>query len=164
MKIVSIIGTGRKSGKTYLIERLIKELRKIGIRFAVVKKIHKENFTIDKEGKDTYRYALSGAKDIFIFSRNEIVHIKKTEDFDKKYLLNLLKNLKYDLVIIEGNFDCENKIIVIKDEKVAKEIIERDKNVRLLVSKNLSEINGRKCLDIDKDFEKILEYIIHDIK
>ncbi len=164
MKIISIIGTGRKSGKTFLIERIVKKLNEKGIKYAVVKKVHKEDFTIDKEGKDTFRYYKSGAKDIFIYSKREIVHIKKTEDFDENYILKLLKSVGYDLVIFEGNFNCDKKILVANDEKICLEIIKKEKNVKLIVSRNLSEINGIKCLNIERDFDKIMEFILEGIE
>ncbi len=166
MKLISIIGTGRKSGKTYLLEKIIKELVKKNIKFAVIKKIHKKDFTIDTEGKDTFRYYKSGAKDIYIYSKNEIVYIKKTKDYEIRSLLELLQSNKYQLVLFEGNVDLPGikKILVSKDEKTTKEILNRDKSIKLIASFSPDKFKDIKVLDLEKDLNVILNFILNDIE
>lgn len=52
MNIISVVGYSN-SGKTTLIEFLIHALKSRGHRVGTIKKIHCENYEIDKEGKDT---------------------------------------------------------------------------------------------------------------
>jgi len=55
------------SGKTTFIEGLIHELRKRGLRVAVVKH-DAHDFMIDREGKDTFRFTEAGAEIVAITS------------------------------------------------------------------------------------------------
>ena len=69
-----------------------------------MKHIHREGFTIDKEGTNTWRYAKAGAKVIVAISPKEVAIIKKTsnelKDLDK--LLMTLEQERLDIVFIEG--------------------------------------------------------------
>ncbi len=60
MKVIAVVG-GRKSGKTTLIEGLVRELSRLGYRVAVLKHIHHDDFEFDVPGKDTWRAARAGA-------------------------------------------------------------------------------------------------------
>jgi molybdopterin-guanine dinucleotide biosynthesis protein MobB len=60
LRIVSVVGT-KKSGKTTVVERLVPELRRRGLRVGTLKLIHHEAFTIHAEGRDTARHWEAGA-------------------------------------------------------------------------------------------------------
>ena len=60
MRIVSVVGT-KKSGKTTVVERLLPELRRRGLRVGTLKLIHHEGFTMHAEGRDTARHWDAGA-------------------------------------------------------------------------------------------------------
>jgi molybdopterin-guanine dinucleotide biosynthesis protein MobB len=103
LKIPVIAVVGRKrSGKTTTIEILTKELTGRGYRIAAVKHIPESNFTIDKEEKDTWRYAQSGAKTIIIAAADEIATIQKVhiENFSLDDLLEKCRG--NDIVFLEG--------------------------------------------------------------
>ncbi|MFA5518430.1 MAG: molybdopterin-guanine dinucleotide biosynthesis protein B, partial [Spirochaetota bacterium] len=57
-KIITITGKS-DSGKTTLIEKLIKYYSAKGLKVSVVKSM-KHDFEIDHKGKDTYRYREAG--------------------------------------------------------------------------------------------------------
>jgi len=57
-KIVTITGKSN-SGKTTVIEKLIKHYSAMGLKVSVVKSM-KHQFQIDREGKDTFRYREAG--------------------------------------------------------------------------------------------------------
>ena len=67
MKVFCIVGPA-KSGKTLLIERLIPELNRRGLRVAAVKHTHHRHVSLDIPGKDTYRYRQAGAEIIVLAS------------------------------------------------------------------------------------------------
>ena len=69
MNIISVVGYSN-SGKTTLIEFLIHALKSRGHRVGTIKKIHCENYEIDKEGKDTYRHKVAGADIVTGYSPN----------------------------------------------------------------------------------------------
>lgn len=59
MKVFCIVGPSR-SGKTTLIEQLIPELKRHGLKVAVVKHTHHQA-ALDTPGKDTWRHMQAGA-------------------------------------------------------------------------------------------------------
>ena len=60
MHIIAVVG-GRKSGKTTAVEVLVEGLVEHGYKVATVKHVSQKNFTMDTEGKDTWRHAKAGA-------------------------------------------------------------------------------------------------------
>lgn len=66
--IVSIIGKSN-SGKTTLLEQLIRELRRRGCRVATIKHhVHTDRWSFDTPGKDSYRHAQAGAEQVVLIS------------------------------------------------------------------------------------------------
>lgn len=98
---IAVVG-GKKTGKTTVIESLIRELTKRGYKVAAIKHIPEPDFTIDTQGKDTWRFATAGAKTIIAVSPNETATIEKgkTENLPLQALLE--KCGKSDIVLIEG--------------------------------------------------------------
>lgn len=68
--IVSVIGESN-SGKTTLIEALITELKKLGLRVGTVKH-DARGHSSDTEGKDTWRHAAAGAEMIALSSDHHV--------------------------------------------------------------------------------------------
>jgi molybdopterin-guanine dinucleotide biosynthesis protein B len=99
--VIAVVG-GKKSGKTATIEILIKELSQRGYRIAVVKHIPEPDFTIDTIGKDTWKFAQSGAKIIVGVSAGEIATIEKTETRKLSLMEILRKCWDSDFVFLEG--------------------------------------------------------------
>lgn len=131
--VVGVVG-GKKSGKTTTIEILTKELTKRGYKIAVAKHIPEQNFTIDREGKDTWRYAQSGAKTVIAASTNEIATLEKTPaDLSLKEILQRCRDI--DIVFLEGfrKLVAEDrslhKIVVAKSAQDIEEAIEAFKPI-----------------------------------
>lgn len=99
--LIAVIG-GKKSGKTTTIETLTRGLVKKGLKVAAIKHIPEPEFTIDTEGKDTWRYAQAGARKIIGVSSDEVATIERMPLLS--YPLNtLLKKCKdVDVVFLEG--------------------------------------------------------------
>ena len=74
--VIAVIGT-RNSGKTTVVEVIIKGLTKKGYSVASAKHIPEKEFTIDTQGKDTWRHAKAGASTVLSISPNELTIIKK---------------------------------------------------------------------------------------
>jgi molybdopterin-guanine dinucleotide biosynthesis protein B len=77
-QIVSIISK-KNSGKTTLLEKLLPELRRRGVRVGTIKH-DTHGFEIDHEGKDTWRHKRSGAQTVLISSPWKISLIKDVEE------------------------------------------------------------------------------------
>jgi molybdopterin-guanine dinucleotide biosynthesis protein B len=97
---VGISGSGKTTTVEYLISQLTSEDYKVG----AIKHIHRENFTIDREGTNTWRFSKAGSKVTVAISPEEIAIIKKTNaslnDLDK--VIQHLENEQLDIVFIEG--------------------------------------------------------------
>ncbi len=127
---MAVIGT-KKSGKTTTAENLIAELNKRGYRVAAIKHVpEKENFTIDTQGKDTYRYAQHGAKTVIAVSATEIATIEKVQAETVPFDELVRKCLGNDIVLVEGLKQTVArrpdipKISVVKTEEEAKHAME----------------------------------------
>ncbi len=124
--IIAIKGE-KKSGKTSLIEKLLKKLK--DYKIIVIKSSEHER--IDEEGKDTFRYREAGATASIIVARNEIVLFSNENGLGEA--INLARKLMPDLIIVEGYesvkklncriIDAEKEIDIDKIyEEVIKEI------------------------------------------
>lgn len=99
-----VIGvTGWKnSGKTTLVEKLVRELTGRGYKIATVKHAH-HAFDIDHEGTDSYRHRLAGAGEVAIVSgaRWALMHeIGEGKEPDMDEIVARLAPC--DLVVVEG--------------------------------------------------------------
>ena len=74
--LIAVVGSS-ESGKTTAIEALIKGLTKQGYIIASAKRIPEPDFTIDKEGKDTWKHAKAGASTVLSVAPKELAVIKK---------------------------------------------------------------------------------------
>jgi len=75
MKIIDVAGL-KKSGKTTIVENIVKELTTRGYKVGTIKKIHIPSFTIDTEGKDTFRHKNAGAEFVISLAPEEVALIK----------------------------------------------------------------------------------------
>ena len=101
--LVAAIGISG-SGKTTTLEFLISNLTRLGYKVGAIKHIHRENFTIDKENTNTWRFSKAGSKITVAISPNEIAIIEKTtgalQNVDK--VIKQLENEQLDIIFIEG--------------------------------------------------------------
>ena len=86
------------TGKTTLIEKLIRELKHRGLRLAVIKH-DGHTFEIDHEGKDSYRFAKAGA-DITVISSSEKSACMLNGELSLQQLLDMIHGV--DLILVEG--------------------------------------------------------------
>lgn len=99
--IIGVVGL-KNSGKTLIMEHLVKELRKEGFKVATAKHISQKGFSIDSEGKDTWKHSRAGANPVIVVSDVEVaVIIKRSiQDFSLDYLLCFMGDV--DVILIEG--------------------------------------------------------------
>jgi len=76
--VVSIVGRS-KSGKTTLLEKLIRELKRRNYRVATVKHHYHPGFEIDRPGKDTWRHAQAGSDHVVIAAPDKVASIRRVE-------------------------------------------------------------------------------------
>ncbi len=126
--VIAVAGS-RDSGKTTTIEILTRELTRRGYKVAVMKHVPEPNFTIDTEGKDTRRFAKSGAKTIISVASNEIATIEKV-NVENLSLKEILKKCDgNDIVFLEGfrklvgKMKDVPKIVAVKSKEEASEAL-----------------------------------------
>jgi len=91
------------SGKTASMGYLTQQLTGLGFNVGVAKHIHEEGFTIDTEGKDTWRHAHAGARVVIGASPNELAIMKKTTS-EAKFgeIERKLRGEDLDVALLEG--------------------------------------------------------------
>ncbi len=123
--VIAVVGT-HHSGKTTTIEYLISCLTKEGYNVGTVKHIHHE-FSIDKEGTNTWRHMQAGSKITVAIAPHETTIIKKTDSAlnSLNQTINLLSDEKIDFIFIEGFHEL---------------ITKRDDTLRIVTAKNLEDL------------------------
>ena len=92
--VVAFSGTG----KTTMLEQLVRELKSCGIRLAVVKH-DAHDFEIDKEGKDSWRFSKAGADVVAIASGTKAA-IMENRYIPFEEIISRITDV--DLIITEG--------------------------------------------------------------
>jgi molybdopterin-guanine dinucleotide biosynthesis protein B len=101
MRVFGVTGW-KNSGKTTLVEALVRELTGRGWRVATVKHAH-HDFDIDKEGTDSFRHRKAGAKEVAIVSGRRWALMHELGEEGEPTLEDVLSRLSpADLVLIEG--------------------------------------------------------------
>ncbi|MDI6730209.1 MAG: molybdopterin-guanine dinucleotide biosynthesis protein B [Candidatus Altarchaeum sp.] len=89
-----------KSGKTTLIEKICRNLKKENLKIAVIKHIPLKNFSIDNKTKDTEKFK-NLVVDVVAFSPNETAFILGGMNFTD--MISKLENIgNYDVILVEG--------------------------------------------------------------
>jgi molybdopterin-guanine dinucleotide biosynthesis protein B len=101
MRVFGVTGW-KNSGKTTLVEALVRELTRRGWRVATVKHAH-HDFDIDKEGTDSFRHRKAGASEVAIVSGRRWALMHELGGEQEPTLEDVLSRLSpSDLVLVEG--------------------------------------------------------------
>jgi molybdopterin-guanine dinucleotide biosynthesis adapter protein len=113
MKRVIGVAGFKNSGKTTLVEKLVRHLTQQGYRVSTVKHAH-HSFDIDHEGRDSFRHRKAGASEVAVISNERTAIIRELRGAEPPSLAEVLNTLQpCDLVIIEGyKRDTHDKIEV----------------------------------------------------
>jgi molybdopterin-guanine dinucleotide biosynthesis protein B len=138
--IVAVVGSSN-SGKTTAAEAMIKGLTKRGYTVASAKRIPDPEFTIDTEGKDTWKHVKAGASAVLSVAPNELTAIKKV-DTTKYSLEQVIAGFpdEVDIIILEGFKDLVGqntsipKLVTAKTVNEVTEALERYKNILAFVT------------------------------
>lgn len=111
-KIIGVAGF-KNAGKTTLVEKLVAELTRRGLRVSTVKHAH-HSFDIDHQGRDSFRHRQAGATEVAVVSRSRWAIIHELRREAEPGLADILAKLDAcDLVIVEGyKRDAHDKIEV----------------------------------------------------
>lgn len=132
--VVCIVGKS-KADKMSLMEGLIVELKKRGLSVGALKHHKHDDFEIDIEGKDTWKYAKAGADAVAISSPIKFAVIKNVEEevgIDEICKGYFLKN---DVVLADGFTLSDKPRIIVADNAEDIEVFKRGCEVVAVVGK-----------------------------
>ncbi len=111
-KVIGVCGF-KNSGKTTLVEKLVRHLTERGYKISTVKHAH-HDFDIDHEGRDSFRHRKAGATEVAVISQNRFAIMNELRGTEPPTLEEILAKLSpCDLVIVEGyKRDTHDKIEV----------------------------------------------------
>ncbi|MCX8171483.1 MAG: molybdopterin-guanine dinucleotide biosynthesis protein B [Candidatus Bathyarchaeota archaeon] len=160
---------GRKaSGKTAVIETLVPQLIKEGFSVASVKHIAHENFSIDREGSDTWRHWKVGANPVIAFSRNEVDIMIKARNVPLEEISKAALSFGANVVILEGFSSMVlgergiGKIVCVRSLKEYDEFREHIKH-DLIAFCSLQDL-GAQILNIKSECKILVEKTLNFIK
>ena len=169
--IVAVVGSSN-SGKTTAIEAIIKGLTKKGYKVASAKRIPEPEFTIDTEGKDTWRHAKAGASTVLSVAPNELTTINKreTKTITLEQLVSHVPE-DTDIIVIEGFKALVGeemnipKIVATKTAAEMSEAINKYKNIIAFIGQAPDKKIETEIPFIDtiKEHEKLVELVNNKI-
>jgi molybdopterin-guanine dinucleotide biosynthesis protein MobB len=166
-----VIG-GKHSGKTTAVEALVNGLVKRGYKVATVKHVSQKNFTMDTEGKDTWRHAKAGATITTTVAANEIATIKKGDTSHYK-IDDIIKTFQteVDIIVFEGfrklvKTEDIPKIIAVKNKEEALDAWKQFKPILAFVGPFSTQKIDRKTpyIDVLKDPDKLANTVVENMK
>jgi molybdopterin-guanine dinucleotide biosynthesis protein B len=166
--IIAVLGY-KDSGKTTVVEIAIRELVQNRYRVATAKHVHEIDFSIDTEGKDTWRHSGAGANPVAIVSKKETAILIRNRSLSPDFISSLMEHA--DIIILEGfsslflSDDRVGKIFCVRSLEEYKEFkhASRGKIIAFCSHNLLSESHDNQILVIEKDHQiltkRILDYI-----
>lgn len=129
MKVLGIVGW-KDTGKTTLIEKLIEEFNRRNLMVSTIKNSH-HNFSIDRQGTDSFRHFNAGAKETILASDAKWIKFSRQIDEYESNLTYLIKQIiPVDIVIVEGfKLSDHKKVEVINSESERKPLYKDDNNI-----------------------------------
>jgi len=113
MQVISFVAASSNSGKTTLIEKVVRILKGRGLRVAVIKHAS-GGFDLDRPGKDSWRFQEAGADAVILAGPDRIALMRKAAHVPAlEELVHLAGDV--DIIITEGfKQNTENKVEVFR--------------------------------------------------
>ena len=150
------------TGKTTLLEKLIPQIIKQGIRIGMVKHAH-HAFDIDTPGKDSYRLRMAGARQMLIASSQRQALMTENITPQEPRLDELITRLDtdhIDLVLVEGFKQVPFPKIELHRKALGKTLLHpEDADIIAVASDHLTDCGDLPALDIN-DTAAIVAFIV----
>ena len=129
MKIIGVVGW-KNTGKTTLIEKLIKEFNERNLTVSTIKHSH-HNFSVDRQGTDSFRHFNAGAKETILASDTKWIKFSRQISECESSLDYLIKQIvPVDIVIVEGfKVSRYKKVEVVNSLSKRKPLYETDQTI-----------------------------------
>ena len=149
-----IVSLGRFKGKTTLLEWLVRQLSRSGIRIATIKHSTKP---LDLEEKDTWRHLEAGSLEVAYVSPNELITIRRSTAFLKDAVEAL--HVDPDLILAEGfKLSSHPKILCAADLHEVDEALKSIQNIVAITGKIAEEGHSFSQIKVMKEAE-VLEFV-----
>jgi molybdopterin-guanine dinucleotide biosynthesis protein B len=160
-RVVSFVAASSNSGKTTLIEKVIRILKGRGLRVAVIKHAS-AGFDLDKPGKDSWRFQQAGADTVILSGSGRIALMQKVEhEPTPDELIRLAGDV--EIVIAEGYKNIATNKIEVFRQGVSGErpLSQNDPSYLALVSDKRFAVSI-PCFDLD-DATGVADLIVRTI-
>ena len=164
--ILNVIGVGRKSGKTSIIEALTRELTKRKYKVSTIKHISRGSF--DTAQKDTWKHLQAGAEEVVAMSPRELVSIRRISEPLLGTAIDEMGE-DVDLILVEGfKRTGYPKIIAAQTLEEVKELMGTAKEVfaisgPIVGTIELKSFEGIPILEPHELIPKIEELVLEDM-
>lgn len=157
--VIGIVGW-KNSGKTTLVEKLVRELTARGLRASTIKHAH-HDFDIDHPGKDSYRHRIAGAQEVVVASAHRWALLHEHRGAPEPSLADLLAHLEpCDLVLVEGfKYGPHRKIEVRRSEASGPLLAESDPAVIAVATDDPALAGGHPALPLN-DAGAIADFVV----
>ena len=144
--VISIVGGKSNSGKTTLLEKIIREAKRRGWRVATLKHdVH--GFEMDQPGKDTWRHAQAGADVVAISSPHKIAILESVSG-DQPLDEVLARIQGVDVIFTEGYKHGNKPKIEVFRSDVHQELFSKPEEIIAIASDILFD-NEIPCFGLD---------------
>ncbi len=161
MKLYGVVGW-KNSGKTGLVERLVREISDRGFSVSTIKHAH-HKVDVDQPGTDSFRHRQAGAAEVILASAARVAIMQELRGAAEPGLSDLVARLSpVDLVLVEGyKREVHPKIEAHRAETGQPLIARDDQSVRAIASDESLEID-RPVLDLN-DTAAIADFILKEV-
>ena len=159
MKIIGVVGW-KDTGKTTLIEKLINEFNNRNLKVSTIKHSH-HNFSVDRQGTDSFRHFNAGAKETILGSEKKWIKFSRQISDPKPNLAFLIEQIiPVDIVIVEGfKSSSHKKVEVVDSMSERKPLYETDKTICGLII-NQQKIQNAILPQFERDYvQEICDFI-----
>jgi molybdopterin-guanine dinucleotide biosynthesis adapter protein len=169
VKVIIFLGYSN-SGKTTALTRVVGQLVKDGKKVGTLKHIHDQDFTIDTEGKDTWRHASAGATTVVALAPNEVAIIEKgdTSNLTIDGLFSVFSSRSVDYLLVEGLYrklsrrKGVTRILCARTLKEARELLRIHPRPVCILNRGVkgeTSVEGVPVLSLPKDMGRLMRLI-----
>ena len=162
-KVIGVCGF-KNSGKTTLVEKLVRYLTEQGYKISTVKHAH-HDFDIDHEGRDSFRHRKAGATEVAVVSQNRFAIMNELRGAEPPTFEQILEKLSpCDLVIVEGYKRDTHDKIEVRNSDLNHPVLAGNDPTIVAVAANGEIPNSTVPVFSRDDVSKLAQFIIFHTK
>lgn len=157
--VFGVIGW-KNSGKTTLMERLVREFSNRGYIVSALKHAH-HSFDIDHPGRDSYRFREAGARQVALVSPKRWALMHELRDEQKPTFQSVLEHIgPCDLILVEGYKQGPFPKIEARSTRslTQKPLSDDDPDIVAVATEDKTASDALPCFDIN-DVSAIADFI-----